>query len=114
MLHLTRRAAIAATLAALATPAFAQAPTNIRMTLDWRFEGPAALFTNGIDKGFFQAEGLNVTIDTGNGSREAIPRVASNTYDIGFGDVNSLIRFRDENPNVDVKAVFMVYDRPPF
>ncbi len=114
MLHLTRRAAIAATFAALATPAFAQAPTNIRMTLDWRFEGPAALFTNGIDKGFFQAEGLNVTIDTGNGSREAIPRVASNTYDIGFGDVNSLIRFRDENPNVDVKAVFMVYDRPPF
>ncbi len=114
MLHLTRRAAIAATFAALATPAFAQAPTNIRMTLDWRFEGPAALFTNGIDKGFFQAEGLNVTIDTGNGSREAIPRVASNTYDIGFGDVNSLIRFRDENPTVDVKAVFMVYDRPPF
>ncbi len=114
MLHLTRRAIVAAAFATLATPAFAQAPTNIRMTLDWRFEGPAALFTNGIDKGFFQAEGLNVTIDTGNGSREAIPRVASNTYDIGFGDVNSLIRFRDENPTVDVKAVFMVYDRPPF
>jgi NitT/TauT family transport system substrate-binding protein len=115
VLHLTRRAMLAATAATmLAIPALAQAPTKIRMTLDWRFEGPAALFVNGIDKGFFTAEGIDLTIDTGNGSREAIPRVASNTYDIGFGDVNSLIRFRDENPAVDVKAVMMVYDRPPF
>jgi NitT/TauT family transport system substrate-binding protein len=115
VLHLTRRAALAAAaVLALTASAVAQAPTKIRMTLDWRFEGPAALFANGVDKGYFAAEGLDVTIDTGNGSREAIPRVASNTYDIGFGDVNSLIRFRDENPTVDVKAVMMVYDRPPF
>jgi NitT/TauT family transport system substrate-binding protein len=115
VLHFTRRALLAAAaVTALSAPALAQAPTNIRMTLDWRFEGPSALFANAVDKGFFTAEGLNVTIDTGNGSREAIPRVASNTYDIGFGDVNSLIRFRDENPSVDVKAVMMVYDRPPF
>jgi NitT/TauT family transport system substrate-binding protein len=114
VLHLTRRAALAATAFALATPALAQAPINIRFTLDWRFEGPSALFVNAIDKGFFRDEGLNVTVDVGNGSRESIPRVASNTYDMGFGDVNSLIRFRDENPTIDVKAVMMVYDRPPF
>jgi NitT/TauT family transport system substrate-binding protein len=115
VLNFTRRAMLAATAATvLAAPSLAQAPTKIRMTLDWRFEGPAALFVNAIDKGLFAAEGLDVTIDTGNGSREAIPRVASNTYDIGFGDVNSLIRFRDENPSIDLKAVMMVYDRPPF
>ena len=61
-------------------------------------EGPAALFSVALDKGYFKAEGLDVTIDTGRGSREAIPRVASGAYDAGFGDVNSLIRFRDENP----------------
>jgi NitT/TauT family transport system substrate-binding protein len=55
-----------------------------------------------------------VTMDTGQGSLEAIPRVASGTYQMGFADINSLIRFRDQNPDLDVKAVLMVYNNPAF
>jgi len=113
---LARRGVLAALTGAacLLTAGAASAQTALRVTLDWRFEGPSAPFVHALDKGYFKAEGLDVTIDVGNGSRESIPRVASGTYDIGFGDVNSLVRFRDENPGVDVKAFMMIYDRPPF
>jgi NitT/TauT family transport system substrate-binding protein len=95
-----------------ATAASAQQP--VKFTLDWKFEGPAAPFVVAIDKGYFKAEGLDVTIDTAGGSLEPLNRIASGTYDIGFGDINSLIKFRDANPNVPIKAVFMVYNKPPF
>src|SRR3984893_11726758 len=88
--------------------------TPIKFSLDFKFEGPSAPFLIGIDNGYYQAEGLNVTIDTAAGSLEPIARVASGAYDMGFGDINSLIKFRDQNPTAPIKAVFMVYNRPPF
>ena len=33
---------------------------------------------------------------------------------MGFGDINSLIKFRDAKPAAPLKAVFMLYNRPPF
>ncbi|MEA2929253.1 MAG: NitT/TauT family transport system substrate-binding protein, partial [Hyphomicrobiales bacterium] len=95
-----------------ATTALAQTP--IKFSLDFKFEGPAAPFVVAIDKGYFKAEGLDVTIDTAGGSLEPINRVASGTYDMGFGDINSLVKFRDANPGTPLKAVFMVYNKPPF
>lgn len=92
----------------------AHAETAIKFTLDWKYEGPAAGFLLALDKGYFKAEGLDVTIDSGNGSVEAIPRVATGAYQMGFGDINSVIKFLDEDPAQKVKAVMMVYEKPVF
>jgi NitT/TauT family transport system substrate-binding protein len=101
-------------LAVAATVSAAQAQTPIKFSLDFKLEGPSAPFVVGIDRGYYQAEGLDVTIGTATSPLDPITRVASGTYEMGFADVNSLIKFRDQNPGVPVKAVFMVYNRPPF
>lgn len=98
--------------ALISSTAFAQ--TAIRYALDWRFEGPAAPYFVAIDKGYYKAEGLDVTVDPGTGSVEGINRVASGVYQMGFADINSLVKFRDNPQNSAVRAVMMVYDTPAF
>jgi NitT/TauT family transport system substrate-binding protein len=100
--------------ATLGMAAAAEAQTRVAYANDWRWEGPAAPFLLALDRGYYEEEGLAVTMDTGQGSLEAIPRVASGTYQMGFADINSLIRFRDQNPDLEVKAVLMVYNNPAF
>src|SRR5260221_14176587 len=94
--------------------ALAQKEIPVRFALDWRFEGPAAPYFVAIDKGYYKAEGLNVTVDPGSGSVEGINRVASGAYEMGFADINSLVKYRDNPRNLAVMAVMMVYDTPAF
>jgi NitT/TauT family transport system substrate-binding protein len=107
-----RLAAAAAAVALAVGPATAQ--TSVKFSIDFKFEGPSAPFLVALDRGYYKAEGLDVTIDTAAGSVEPITRLASGTYDMGFADINSLMKFRDQNPTVPLKPVFMVYNRPPF
>ena len=104
--------ALAASLIA-ATPLAAQ-DMDINFALDWRFEGPAAPYFLAIDNGHFAEEGLSVEVTAGQGSLDAIPKVASGAFPLGFADINSLVRFLDQNPGAPVTAVMMTYDSPPF
>ncbi|MEO1550766.1 MAG: ABC transporter substrate-binding protein [Pseudomonadota bacterium] len=95
-----------------ATAALAQ--TNVPVALDWKFEGPSAPYFAAIDNGHFGQEGLSVEISAGSGSLDAIPKVATGAFPLGFADINSLIKFLDQNPGAPVTAIMMVYDKPPF
>ena len=89
--------------------------TPVKFLLDWRFEGPSALFLQPAAKGYFKEVGLDVSIDAGNGSGAAVQRVASGTYDMGFADMASLMEFHANNadaPNKPV-AVMVVYNNTP-
>ena len=106
------RAIIAA--AGIFAATFAAAETKVPFALDWKFEGPSAAYFAAIDNGHFAAEGLDVTIEAGSGSVQTIPKIATGAFPIGFGDINSVIKFLDQNPGAPVTAVMMVYDKPPF
>jgi NitT/TauT family transport system substrate-binding protein len=101
-------------LAAMLVTGATAAETNLKFSLDRKFEGPAAPFLLPLDKGYYKAEGLNVSIDPADAELDPITRVASGSYDMGFVDINALIKFRDANPGMPIKAVFMVYNRPAF
>ena len=83
----------------------ARTPTPLKFQLDWRFEGPAAFFLHPVAKGYFQAAGLDVSVDAGSGSGGAVQRVASGSYDMGFADLAALMEFHANNPDAP-KSLF--------
>jgi NitT/TauT family transport system substrate-binding protein len=104
-------------LSLLALPTVAQqAPVKIRFALDWRFEGPSALFLLPLAKGYFAQEGLDVTIDAGVGSGITVSRLAAGNYDMGFADLGAMVEFigNSATPAAGrMRAVYVVYEQAP-
>jgi NitT/TauT family transport system substrate-binding protein len=113
-LRCAARLAVAALALVSASPAAAQ--TNVKFSLDGRLDGPAGLFLFPHDRGYYRAAGLEVTVDeaTSGTATESIARVASGAYEMGFADINALIKYRDQHPSAPLKAVFVVYNKPPY
>ena len=95
-----------------ATPGVAA--SALHFSFDRPIDGSAAPFVLASGKGLFRAEGLTVTIDTATGSLDAIARVASGNSDMALADINALIRYRDKEGSLPIKAVFVLYNKAPY
>ncbi|HEY0200293.1 MAG TPA: ABC transporter substrate-binding protein [Burkholderiaceae bacterium] len=108
------RATGAATLLA-ATP-FVRAQGSLhkfKFNLGWKVEATAAGFLLAQQRGYYKDAGLDVAVDTGNGSAAAISLVGSGAYDCASADLATMIEFNLNNPTAALKAVAIMYDLNP-
>jgi NitT/TauT family transport system substrate-binding protein len=85
---------------------------EINFTTDFGFYGRHAYFYVALDKGYYKAEGLDVNIVRGQGSIDAVKKVASGAASIGFADAGALVLAR-ANDNIPVKLFAIIYKKPP-
>jgi NitT/TauT family transport system substrate-binding protein len=102
-------------LLALALPSMASATAQaaeITLVTDFGVNGRHAYFFVAQEKGYYREAGLNVSIVRGQGSADAIKKVAAGSAQVGFADAASLVLAR-ANDEVPVKLLSIVYQQPP-
>jgi NitT/TauT family transport system substrate-binding protein len=104
---------VTAVLAIISAPQVASAQTKIRFTLDWIPGATHSAFFVALQKGYYKAEGLDVSIDRGKGSAEVVRQLASDTYDMGFPDINVVLDFNSKNPGQAFPVLMSGYEQAP-
>jgi NitT/TauT family transport system substrate-binding protein len=99
-------------LAAGVSLAGAQTPT-VKFMLDFAIQGQQSPFVLAAEGGHFARAGVNVQVDRGYGSVDAIIKVASGAYDMAFADVGALIQFNGRQADVKLVDVLQIYDVAP-
>ena len=102
---------LAAALLACASLA-SHAADKVIFQLDWVPGGDKSAIYAAVKQGFFAAEGLDVTLQSGRGSSDAITKLASGTADVGVAGIAALMTAVAES-NAPVKAVMSIYSKGP-
>jgi len=109
--------ALASALALAASPSvFAQAApakplTKVSFRLDWKPGGQHAPFYLGKERGFYAAEGIDLTIISGSGSADSVKQLGAGAVDIALVDALVLVQAAEQK--VPIKAVAAYYQRTP-
>lgn len=94
----------AAAIALSSTSAFAL--EKIPFTLNWKIQGIHGAIFLAMDRGYLAKEGIELDVVAGDGSANVVNRLASGAYQIGLGDIASVIRFNTLNSDKRVKALY--------
>ncbi len=103
---------LAASVTALITSA-ARAETKVRFSLDWIPGSVHAPFFIALYKGYYKAEGLDVTIERGKGSAELVRQLASGVYDMGYPDISVVTDFDSKTPDKSFPVLMIGYEQAP-
>ena len=106
------RLAVLTILAAFVHIPCGHAATAVNFITDFGYNGRHSYYYVALDKGYYKAEGLDVTILRGQGSIDAIKKVASGAAAIGFADAGALALARS-NDRIPVKLLAIIYATPP-
>lgn len=96
---------------ALATPAFGQDKKPLTFALNWFPVGDHAAYWVALDKGYFDACNLDVTLENSKGSGDSIAKVDTGRADAGLADSAVVIASRARGTTI--KVVGMVFDQTP-
>ncbi len=102
--------------ALLASSPFIRAQGSLKpfkFNLGWKVEASGAGFLLAQQRGYYKDAGIDITIDTGNGSAAAIGLVGSGAYDAASADLSTMIEFNLANPTAGLRAVAIQYDLNP-
>jgi NitT/TauT family transport system substrate-binding protein len=108
-----RFSSIVGALAVLAASSImAQADDAVSLRLNWYFGGLHVPFYYGKEKGFYKAEGIDLTINEGRGSANTVQVVAAGSDTFGLADSSSVIATAAKG--ADVKSVMSLLNSTGF
>lgn len=81
--------------------------TEVTVTLNWVPYGEHAPFYYGVDQGIFEEEGIDLTIQPGNGSGNTVQQVAQRNTDFGWADTPPLANAISSGMPVRSVGVFL-------
>jgi NitT/TauT family transport system substrate-binding protein len=97
--------------AVLASAGGASAQEKFTFALNWFAVGDHAAYWVALDKGYYKAKGLDVTLENSKGSGDSIAKVDTGRADAGLADAAVVIASNARGTTV--KTVGMVFDKTP-
>ena len=97
--------------ALLAAAGSASAQEKFTFALNWFAVGDHAAYWVALDKGYYKAKGLDVTLENSKGSGDSIAKVDTGRADAGLADAAVVIA--SVGRGTTVKTVGMVFDKTP-
>src|SRR5213594_3445693 len=104
-------AILAAAIVVIAAP-FAHAEDKVSLRLNWYLGGLHVPFYYGKERGFYSAEGIDLTINEGRGSANTVQVVAAGSDTFGLADSSSVVLTASKG--ADVKSVMSLLNTTGF